>query len=142
MKKILVPVDGSEYSKKALLKAKEFGMYNESQIIILCVVNSLKDNPYIIDQDFTTELSKKNIEIGKSILNEALELFADYPYKAEARLKNSEDIAEAIIETAEEENVDLIVMGRRGMNESSRSLLGSVSNKVLNYINKSVLVVK
>ncbi|TJX67928.1 universal stress protein [Soehngenia saccharolytica] len=142
MKKILVPVDGSENSKKALIKAKEFGLNNESDVIILCVVNSLKDNPYVVDQDFTTELSKKNIETGKSILNEALNIFKDYPYKVETRLRNAEDIAEAIIETAEEEAVDLIVMGRRGWNISSRSLLGSVSNKVLNYANKSVLVVK
>ncbi len=142
MNKILVPIDGSENSKKALLKAKEFGINNKSDIIILCVVNSLKDNPYIIDQDFTTELSKRNIEIGKSILNEALELFKDYPYKVETRLRNAEDIAETIIDTAEDEEIDLIVMGRRGINVSSRSLLGSVSNKVLNYANKSVLVVK
>ncbi len=56
MKRILVPVDGSENSVKALNKAKEIGILNDSEILILTVVNSQRDNPYIIEQDYTSEL--------------------------------------------------------------------------------------
>ncbi len=141
MKRILVPVDGSENSVKALNKAKELGLLNDSEILILTVVNSQRDNPYIIEQDYTSELSKKNIEKGKKILEESIKIFDDYPGKVHTMLRNG-DVAETIIDIAEDENYDLIVMGRRGNNISARSLLGSVSNKVLNYANKSVLVVK
>jgi nucleotide-binding universal stress UspA family protein len=141
MKRILVPVDGSEDSVKALNKAKEIGLLNDSEILILTIVNSQRDNPYIIEQDYTSELSKKNIEKGKKILEDSKKLLEDYPGKVNTLLRNGE-VAETIIDIAEDENYDLIVMGRRGTNIQARSLLGSVSNKVLNYANKSVLVVK
>ncbi|WP_422486827.1 universal stress protein [Gudongella sp. DL1XJH-153] len=141
MKRILVPVDGSENSVKALNKAKEIGLLNNSEILILTVVNSQRDNPYIIEQDYTSELSKKNIEKGKKVLEASLDVIGDYPGNVETMLRNG-DVAETIIDIAEDENYDLIVMGRRGANISSRSLLGSVSNKVLNYAPKSVMVVK
>ncbi len=141
MKKILVPVDGSENSMKALEKACEVGVLQDSEILILAVVNSQRDNPYIVDQDYTSELSKQNITRGEEILKEAKKKFDKYKGKVETRLRNGE-IADTIIDIAEDEGYDLIIMGRRGMNISSRSLLGSVSNKVLNYANTSVLVVK
>lgn len=141
MKKILIPVDGSKCSINAIEKAKEIGSLSNSDILIVTVVNSQRDNPYIIDQDYTSELSKMNIELGKAILVESKKLLDDYPGKVEARLRNG-DVADTIVDIAEDEDYDLIVMGRRGNNISARSLLGSVSNKVLNFANKSVLVVK
>ncbi len=140
--KILVPIDGSENSLKAIEKAVELGKQNgNAKILLLTVVNSQKDNPYIIEQDYTSELSKRNIENGKRVLAEGSNLIRSYEGIVETMLRNG-DIAENIIDVAEDEDYDLIVMGRRGMSISARSLLGSVSNKVLNYANKSVLVVK
>lgn len=141
MKKILVPVDGSDNSMKAVEKAYELGTLKNSEILLLAVVNSQRDNPYIIEQDYTSKLSKKNISQGEKNLKEAKEKFENYPGQVKTLLKNG-DIAETIIDIAEDEKFDVIVMGRRGMNKSSRSLLGSVSTKVINYANISVLVVK
>ncbi|HCO18443.1 MAG TPA: universal stress protein [Tissierellales bacterium] len=141
MDRILVPVDGSENSMKAVEKAVEIGSLKKSHITILTVVNSKRDNPYILEQDYSTDISQKNIENGKRVLNNALELCAGYAGEIDTLLRNG-DIAEVVIDTAEELDIDLIVMGRRGMSISARSLLGSISNKVLNYANRSVLVVK
>ena len=141
MKKILVPVDGSENSVNALRKAAEIGSLENSEILILTVVNSQRDNPYIIEQDYSSDLSQKNIRNGKKVLEESRKIIEDYPGKVETRLRNG-DVAETIIDIAQDEDYDLIVMGRRGNAISSRSLLGSVSNKVLSFANKSVLVVK
>ena len=141
MKKILVPVDGSDNSMKALERAYELGTLKNSEILILTVVNSQRDNPYIIDQDYMSKLSKENIAHGEKILEEAKKKFENYPGEVKTLLRNG-DIAETIMDIAEDEGYDCIVMGRRGTNISSRSLLGSVSNKVLNYANKCVFVVK
>lgn len=141
MKKILVPVDGSDNSIKALEKAYELGTLKNSEILILTVVNSQRDNPYIVDQDYTSELSKKNIAQGKKILEESKKKLEGYPGEVKTLLRNG-DVAETIIDIAEDEGYNVIIMGRRGLNESSRSLLGSVSNKVITYANTSVLVVK
>lgn len=141
MDRILVPVDGSENSIKAVEKAMEIGSLKKSHITILTVVNSQRDNPYILEQDYSTDTSKRNTENGKRVLKSALEMCESYDGEVDTLLRNG-DIAEVVIDTAEELDIDLIVMGRRGMSISARSLLGSVSNKVLNYSNRSVLVVK
>lgn len=141
MDRILVPVDGSENSIKAVEKAMEIGSLKKSHITILTVVNSQRDNPYILEQDYSTDTSQRNTENGKRVLKSALEMCESYDGEVDTLLRNG-DIAEVVIDTAEELDIDLIVMGRRGMSISARSLLGSVSNKVLNYSNRSVLVVK
>lgn len=52
------------------------------------------------------------------------------------------DAADAIIDIAEEQNCDLIVVGNRGMTGAKRFLLGSVPNKVSHHAPCSVLIVR
>jgi nucleotide-binding universal stress UspA family protein len=52
------------------------------------------------------------------------------------------DPADGLIEVAERENADLIVVGNRGMRGSRRFLLGSVPNKVSHHAPCSVLIVR
>lgn len=47
-----------------------------------------------------------------------------------------------IIETAEKENADVIVMGTRGLNTAQRWLLGSVSSRVVQHAPCNVLIVR
>ena len=141
MKKILVAIDGSDNSKKALVKAKEIAMLKNSDVFILTVVENLKGNPYTVSQDYSNEATKDNIEYCEDILREALEVFKDYPGNVEANYKIG-DVADKIIEVAENKEIDLIVMGRRGLGTFSRAFLGSISNKILNNVSTSVLIVK
>ncbi|NLJ98136.1 MAG: universal stress protein [Tissierellia bacterium] len=140
MKKILVAIDGSEKSKKALDKAKEIGTLSNSDITIITVINTF-GSPYVTDPEIKVKLSKENIEYGENILKKALEGFKDYPGTVDTVLKDG-DIGGKIIEEAEEGDYDLVVMGSRGLGTFSRTFLGSVSNRVVNHIKKSVLIVK
>ena len=54
----------------------------------------------------------------------------------------SGDIAEKILQTAEEKNVDLIMMGARGLSDIKRLLLGSVTAKVMQLGDSPCLIVK
>jgi len=54
----------------------------------------------------------------------------------------SGDPAKVIVQTAEKGDYDLIVMGSRGLGMIGRFLLGSVSDHVTQYANRSVLIVK
>ena len=47
-----------------------------------------------------------------------------------------------ILQFAQDENVDLIVLGGKGKSELGRYLLGSVANKVVQYAAKPVMVVR
>ena len=52
------------------------------------------------------------------------------------------DAAAKIIDTSNKLDVDLIVLGSKGISELGRYLLGSVANKVVQYAHKPVMVVR
>ena len=141
MKKILVAIDGSEYSKKALLKAKEIATVMGSEVAILNVVGPYKSNMYVENIELDEEIGGIALKISDDILNSAKEIFADF--KGVVTTSHvSGDAAEKIIMMAEEEDFDLVIMGSRGSGLFTRTLLGSVSNKVVHHVNTSVLIVK
>lgn len=141
MKRILIAIDGSENSKKALIKAREVASFNMSDVFILTVIENHKGNPLSADEENYNETTKSNILSGEEILKEALEIFNDYDGRVKADYRVG-DTAEKIIQVVEEKNIDLIVMGRRGLGTFSRAFLGSISNRVLNNVRTSVLIVK
>ncbi|MFA5576813.1 MAG: universal stress protein [Tissierellaceae bacterium] len=142
MKKILVAVDGSDNANLALDKAKEIGLLNNSEIVILYVISCLRScHPYAIDHVYEAEIHQVLMEQSKAILDESMKRFKDYPSKVASYIKCG-DPAKEIIEKAHTEKCDLVIMGSRGLNVFSRAMLGSISNKVLNHIDISVLIVK
>jgi len=142
MKKILVAVDGSDHAKKALYKAKEIGEQYNSDIIILYVISSIRHcHPYVLDKAIEAEINKMALNQAKIILEDAAKVYEDYPAKATTFMKCG-DPAKEILDKAKNEKCDLIVMGSRGLNTISRAMLGSISNKVVNHSDISVLVVK
>lgn len=142
MKKVLVAIDGSENSKKALEKAKELALLNNSEVMILNVVSDLRNShPYVIDRVCESEINKALLEHGKKLLEESLKIFEGYTGKVGTSIKCG-DPAREIIDMAEKGGYDLVIMGSRGLNALSRAMLGSISNKVLNHIKISVLIVR
>lgn len=141
MKNILVPIDGSKGSKLALEKAIEIGRVMDSQITVVNVISGLINNPYLIEQEYKVEISKVFSEQGEKVVDEALKLLEDYPGVVKKELRMG-DPAEEIITLAENGHYDLLVMGNRGLNAFSRVMMGSVSNRVLNHVKISVLIVK
>lgn len=135
--KILVPIDGSKISETILEVVEEIGEKFKAELILLNVINDINLQTGFYSNDLYEYESDKSQEI----LSEAKEEFSDYPYKVSLVSKNGKAYEE-IIKLADEEDVDLIAMGNRGLGTFSRTLLGSVSNKVLNHSNKSVLIVK
>ncbi len=144
MKKILVTVDGSESSDKVLDKAKELGNAFDSHITILHVVEDLA-NPNTFKMNFMAGNDKvmqdKLDKHSAELLDTYLERFEDYAGTVEGVTAKGKP-GHRIIEIAEEENFDLIVMGSRGLGAFSGAMLGSISNKVVNRSKMSVLIVK
>ncbi len=135
-KKILVPLDGSEYSLQALDAAKEIGERFQSEIHILTVLN--ESSYYFADSD---KFKQAAVESAKNALKEGIDRIAGYEYGViESYLGGK--VSEIIVDYAEENDIGLIVMGNRGLGAFSRTFLGSVSHKVLNATHKSVLIVK
>ena len=141
MKKILVAVDGSEYSKRALLKAKEIATAMGSEVTIFNVISTYKDHLFVQNLELKEEIGRISIKASEDALRASKEIFADF--KGIVTTSHvSGDAAEKIIKMAEEGNFDLVIMGSRGAGLFTRTLLGSVSDKVVHHVNTSVLIVK
>ncbi|RVU53808.1 universal stress protein [Anaerosphaera multitolerans] len=135
--KILVPVDCSKMTKAIVDNAKDIGEKFEAELILMTVVDEIgyKDrHSYPIAIDAEVKEMEKEME-------ELKEENSDYKYGLKTILKVGSPYRE-IVKAADDEDVDFIVMGNRGRGVFSRTLLGSVSNKVLNHSDKSVLIVK
>lgn len=139
--KILVAIDGSEYSKRAMIKAKEFGSALKADIKLLHVINPEINIRSMQNRDFYDEVNKNVVLNSREILDKGLELFNDYEGEIKA-INVTGDAVGQIIKIAENEQFDLVMMGSRGAGVFSRTLLGSVSNKVIHHIKTSILIVK
>lgn len=140
--KILVPVDGSKSSNRSVEVAKEIGKKFEAELLIMTVVSETSIfEQYPTNFPYTLEVNKANTERAEYVLKEVEESLKDYPYKVEL-FHTIGSPAEEIVNVAEERECSLIIVGNRGLGAFSRTLLGSVSNKVINASKISVLVVK
>jgi nucleotide-binding universal stress UspA family protein len=78
---------------------------------------------------------------GKALLDETLRTLADLGIEATSVLLRG-DAATEIIEYVNQNDIDLIVVGSRGLSQMRRLLLGSLSRKLVHYAGCSVLIVK
>lgn len=142
LKKILVPIDGSKSSAVSVKAARELGEKFGSDILILTVIPEVSIfEQYPSNFPYSVEINKANTERAEFVLNEVEDLLKDYPGKIESFFTTGNPSSE-IDKFAEKNDVDLIIMGNRGLGAFSRTLLGSVSTKVINHSKVSVLVVK
>jgi nucleotide-binding universal stress UspA family protein len=134
MKKILAPIDGSEYADKAALRAAELAKSYGAEIGVLNV-----------SQPFSMVLGFKSAEELKTDAENTAKKTAQklevHGAKASA-LGVVGDPADEIVKVAGKGKYDLIVMGSKGLTESQRFLMGSVTQKVVEHSSCSVLVVK
>ena len=141
MKKILVAVDGSITSDKALVESRKIGSLLNSEITIIYVMEDIMAHPYVHIKDYEGSINDAFKEQGRKVLNSAMEKFEDYNGQVNTLMKKGNP-GNIIVKVAEEGDFDLVVMGSRGLNAVSRVMIGSVSNKVVNRANASVLIVK
>ena len=138
IKRILVPIDGSEHAEKALTLALEMAEKHDACIEILTVVPGLVDDP-----EWMKVYTDKMKENGELMLSEAF----NKAKETKPEIKISKSLEEGvtvpkILEEAEEENHDIIIIGSRGLGFVKGFLLGSVSSKVVNQAEIPVLIVK
>ena len=152
--KILVPLDGSEHSLRALEIAIQIAKKFDGKITLLHVY-SVTARPILIPESTTltppgvpvmmpAEISKlieATRKAGADILAEGEQKIKAEKVQVETMLLEGQ-IAEEIAKTAKEGKFNLIVMGARGISKIKEILLGSVSDGVIRNSPCPVLVVK
>ncbi len=143
--KILVPVDGSEHSNKAVEVAVEFSKTKQADIYVISVAASIGG---MEDHEISPARRDRHMEIYTRRADEALKQACDILKKEQVSCKYAQtllttvSVPDAIIDFAETEHIDLIVMGSRGLSTSSRFKVGSIANQVVRYCPCSVYLVK
>jgi nucleotide-binding universal stress UspA family protein len=135
-KKILVAIDGSTYSQLALPAAIDVASKYDSEILVLHVSEHDRGRAAV----FTLETpAEATMMVGKGVRRAR-----EAGITAKGQLKDVAvgHVAKAIVETAEANAIDLIVMGSRGLSDVQGLMLGSVTHKVMQIADVPVLVVR
>ena len=137
IKKILVPLDGSSNSFRGLDVA--IHMARESHATITGLYVAAITKPRVNDK--ITPLEKILLGHAQKIMKKSKLKAAQKGILFFDRVSYGDD-GKRIVEVAEKQNFDLIVIGSRGMGSAKEFFLGSTSNYVLHKSKKPVLIVK
>jgi nucleotide-binding universal stress UspA family protein len=144
IKKILVPIDGSDASLKAAKYAIKAAKCEKAQIICMYVVAIPENTSEFVGkpQSYYDELKKSTTpwfeeikEAGKKMGVGADDITTDI-------VTDFSSIPQAIVRYASNKNADLIVMGTTGRTGLKRFLIGSVAESVVRHAHGPVLVVR
>lgn len=142
--KILVPVDGSETSKRGLTEACRLAKEQGAKLRCLYVI----DEHYLTENYFgvvyLTELIDKLRDNGKEILKEASEQARKGGVTVESSMRESSErrVSEMILDEAKTWAADLIAMGTHGRRGLSNLALGSDAETVVRNSPVPVLLVR
>ena len=151
-KKILVAFDGSEASKHALDHAVSIADMIQAEVHIISVVprvmmpvfpdEGFGAAPVTAAQDMSDYQERMRAVYGKSLEEAELDIKNHYPdLSVEIRLMEGRPSA-TIVDEAENNDIDLIVIGSRGLGGLTGWILGSTSRNIVENCTKPVLVVK
>jgi nucleotide-binding universal stress UspA family protein len=142
---ILVGTDGSDTATTAVRYAIDLALQLSARLLIVSAYEPVSDR----------RLRSERVEVPKDLQwminprDDVLAMLDQAKQEAhDAGLIDVEtyarqgDAADAVLDVAEEQRTDLIVVGNRGMTGAKRFLLGSVPNKVSHHAPCSVLIVR
>jgi nucleotide-binding universal stress UspA family protein len=150
LKKILVPIDGSPASTKAADYAIHIAGCEKAEIVLLHVLEGVKQGGAIGLQArygntrLFEGLQKIRIESIEQYISQIRSAAEKEKVNVKSEILNDSGVSEVGVITryAEKNNIDLIVIGSRGLSKFKRMLLGSVANAVVNHSKCPVLVVR
>lgn len=158
VKRALLVTDGSEHSQYALDHLGSCPLPADTALDIIHVLPPemttemlYRSWPYGIDvippvissevDESLAARAQEEEDQGHALLQKSLDVLTGMGIQARTILKRG-DAATEILDYAQEEQVDLIIVGSRGLSQIRNLLLGSVSSKIIHYAHCSVLVVK
>jgi uncharacterized protein len=136
LEKLLLSTDGSEFSEGAVREAVKLAKICSSRLFAVSVIET---NPEF--EVLAPQLIEKEEEKTRDRLEQIKAMADKEGISCEIIARHAESPFQAIIVEAEKNQVDMIIMGRRGRTGLRRLLMGSVTAKVIGYSTCNVLVV-
>ena len=142
MKKILVPFDGSGYSKKAYEKALEIAEKFESELIVMTVIQSKISDSAGMSLTRMEEIQDEEEDAASVMLKQLEDKAKAKNVPFSIQIIHNPSSSEGIVNYADSNNVDLVVMGSHGRTGFRKIVLGSVANGVVARAKSPVLITK
>ena len=134
--RILLAVDGSEHSIKAIPVAGDLARRYGGEVIVLHV----REHEITWGADIDVETADEARSLVDGVVRQLKD--SDTNVRGEVVRVPLGQTPRAILDMAHEEDVGLIVMGTRGLSDWGRLLMGSVAHKVVHLAEVPVLVVR
>ena len=137
---ILVPVDGSDNSYRALDAALLFSEKLGSNITVIHVMEQVPIT-HIGSEKQINEFLEAYKKENQEILSKCSEIAAQKGLAINTYLLEGKP-ASAILDFSKKEKFDLLIMGRRGLGKFKELILGSISNKIVHHSPSAVLLIR
>jgi nucleotide-binding universal stress UspA family protein len=140
-KKILVPVDGSPTSNKAVDFALRMAQDGQASVRLL---HCIDETSFLDAYEYSRELIEQARQAGQKILQDGLAAAQKLGVKADTLLleRAGQRLGHSVADTAGDWGADLVVVGSHGRRGIGRLLLGSGSEQILRDSPVPVLLVK
>ena len=138
--RILVPVDGSDNSYRALDAAL---LLSEKLGAKVTVIHVMEDIPvsYVVSEKLLREIVDAYKRENQLILSNCSEIATKKGLVIQTKLLQGNP-GSIILDFCEKEKYDIIIMGSRGMGKFKELVLGSVSSKVLHHSSCPVMIIR
>lgn len=140
-KRILVPIDGSPTSNKALVAALELARESGGRVRVM---HALDELALLSGFEYSGELMNAARKQAQEALDGALAIIRSAGIEGDAHLMETpgKRLGEVVAEEASAWQADLVVVGTHGRRGLSRALLGSGADSVLRLSTLPVLVIR
>jgi len=132
--KILLPINNPDNVKPLLDVAMPIAKYYKGQITVLAVVQVPRQTPIEEALNFSQH--------GKAVLEEAQKYARNKNFRIRTRICLAHRVVDGIIDIAQREDSDLLILGWKGYARTGEYLLGEITDYLLRYNPCDVLVLK
>lgn len=137
-KNILLAFDGSEHSSKAAKLAGEICRSMSSDLWLITVFDPV---PGYIGQPYLDQAIAQRMETAEAVLKDAVAQIGEISGKMTTELLEG-PVAEAILGVIDAREIDLVIMGTRGLSRLQGLVVGSQSQKVIQHATCPVMLVR
>ena len=135
--RILLAVDHSEMSRRAVIAARDLAKLSDGEIWVL----HLRERETGVRK---VSMMDETVDDANAVVRAALEMLTDAGVKAQGEVRNTAYgyAAREIAGDAKDYDADVIVMGSRGRSDLAGLVLGSTVHKVIHLTDRPVLVIR
>jgi nucleotide-binding universal stress UspA family protein len=143
--RIVVPVDGSSHSKKALNLACDIADKYDSKLYIIHVVQSVPESLKLVLGSSRVSIKTPHedlVKAGKKVIDAAKKIATEHGCEVADTKSTAGSPTKQILKYAQRHHPDAIIMGSRGLTDIEGLFLGSVSHKVGHHAQCTCITVR